>query len=173
MIINPNPLWFKQKRRKENYINVSAYNNIYKKNKIKDIKFFIQDREEYRTFYITNNINKQHYTKQYNFPEDIIFIPELKHELNKLDLVDKIYIHSYLLKFYATEKDVFEFYNYRDSLDFVCEQNQRDDWEVLLRRFKKRFPVFSKEFNTENLFKWASIIYREDTLIPSEYIKKW
>ncbi|MBN3534639.1 hypothetical protein [Mycoplasma procyoni] len=165
--------FFKQIGFIANYWNVTKRKNIHRKMQETDVEYFIQTSDYFKTFYITNNIQKHSFTKRAGYPEDIIYIPELKHDLRKLDKIDKIYIHSYLLKFYATTEGVRKNYNWWESLNYVYEQTKKDDWFILLRRLRKRFPEFSKDFNRDNLFKWASDIYQEDKFGPYDTSKNW
>ncbi|MBN3534696.1 hypothetical protein [Mycoplasma procyoni] len=153
----PPSLWFKERGFVPNYWNVTRRKNIHVKMGDKDILFFIQNRDEDRTVYITNNPDQHYLVVQWDYPEDIIYIPNLFHDLKKLDKIDKFYIHGYLLKFFA-ENENKSGYNWSESGWYIYDRNMEEDWEKTLRIFKKRYPEFAKIYTKENMLDWIEKI---------------
>ncbi|MBN3534708.1 hypothetical protein [Mycoplasma procyoni] len=148
------PIIYKQRNYKPNYKKVTKRKNIHVKLGDTDILYFAHNRAENRAIYITNNEKNHRLVDQWNYSEDIIFVPNLKKNLKRLDIIDKIYIHAYLLRFYALNKNQSDF-DWRNSYFFIEDYNSGPDWERKWRIFQKRFKDFAPEFNADNLADWA------------------
>ncbi|MBN3534732.1 hypothetical protein [Mycoplasma procyoni] len=155
--------FIKQRNKKINYINQNPWNNIYKKLGDFDVKFFCKHEDSQKAYYITNNPDKQHFSKSYLIKDDVIFIPNLKKL--KLDFIDRLYIHMYLLKFYATTPQT-SYYPQDQSFSYIFDYSIREDWAKILKRLKRRYNEFSSEFNIHNLYKWSNKIENEEWEIP-------
>ncbi|MBN3534698.1 hypothetical protein [Mycoplasma procyoni] len=146
-------LFIKERGFRENYVNVTRRRNIHVKLGDKDILFFIQDRDQFRTFYITTDPKQQRIVQDMYYPEDIIYVPNLFHDLKKLDKIDKVYIHAFLLKFFA-ENENKSGYNWYESNDYIMTLYQSPDWQRISRILKKRYPEFSEFITQENILEW-------------------
>ncbi|MBN3534711.1 hypothetical protein JV122_01875 [Mycoplasma procyoni] len=162
------PIIYKQRNYKPNYENVTPRKNIHVKLGEKDILYFVPNEDEDRVIYITNNPNKHRLVDQWNYPEDIIFVPGLKENLKRLDIIDKTYIHAYLLRFYAfnDNQSAFDWY---ESICFIFEQNSSPDWPRILRILKKRYKDFAPEFTKQNVLEWISWISGYDWKAPNNH----
>ncbi|MBN3535139.1 hypothetical protein [Mycoplasma procyoni] len=142
----------------KNHIGVDENTNIFKKLGYKDIVFFIQSDDYTKTFYITNKERKQrvYYSSDDNL-YDIVYVPDLENkDLFNLDVVDKIYVHAFLLRFFSKLKN-FNCYNWEASIDFIMNWIY-DDLNNTLSELQKRYPDFYPDFSKKNLDQWAKII---------------
>ncbi|MBN3534577.1 hypothetical protein [Mycoplasma procyoni] len=148
----------------EHHMKPTEEDNIYRKLGYKDINFFIRDFEDTKSFYITNNPKRQKIYYGDNTHFDIVYIPGLeKKDLYNLDFVDRVYIISYLMYFYASISREYRFYkfNWNEGLDFIMTGIYKN-LEYNLSEFEKRYPDFFAKFSKRNLEKWGYKISGND-----------
>ncbi|MBN3534647.1 hypothetical protein [Mycoplasma procyoni] len=148
--------------RKSNHRYPTAENNVFIRLGIKDVLFINVDRYDLKGIYITNNKQKHRTVKDKDYAFDIVYVPDLENkDLYNLDKIDYYYINAYLLRFYATDENVYRYYNWDEGIDAIMPDIY-DDLENNLKEIKKRYPDFSPYFHRKYLRAWARKIAREE-----------